>query len=283
MKAPCLSLFLFTAVLAAQPPQGRGGPGSELIRQGSQLDLEGKGVEARAVFQKAIDGAATPAAKANAQRAMAMSWAFDGNCKKTAEYEDMVIAYWKTQEKDAPANAFYQEGEMADEAARVCIDYGEIDAAYDLYKRGHDLGVNEPGISPGRKDLWDYRWEHAQARVAARRGNKAEAAKHVAAAKAVLDDLKQKDAQLYQQQASFFPYLTGYVALYTGDSRTALEDLQKANQNDAFIQCLVGMTYEKLGDKTKATEAYRKAGEVRGHNPPAAFARPFTRKKLGES
>jgi tetratricopeptide (TPR) repeat protein len=291
MRAPRrLILSAFTPILAfiviplsAQPPRGRGGPGSELIHQGTQLDLQGKGDEARAVFQKAIDSAPTPAAKANAQRAMAMSWAFDGDCKKTTEYEELVIDYWKTQEKDAPDRAFYQQGEMANEAARVCLDNGDFDAAYDLYKKGRDLGLKEPDISPARKDLWDYRWAHAQARIAARRGNKAETGKHVMAAKEFLADMKQKDAKLYEQQAAFLPYLTGYVALYTGDSKQALEDLQKANQNDAFIQCLIGMTYEKLGDKTRAMEAYRKAAATDGHNPPAAFARPFTRKKLAEA
>lgn len=263
--------------LSAQRP-----PENEFIRQGVQLDLQGKHAEARAAFQKAIDTAPAPAAKANAQRAMAMSWAFEGNCKKTAEYEDMVIDYWKTQEKDAPDRAFYQQGEMANEAARVCIDHGDLSAAQELYKRGHDLGMKEPGISPARKDLWDYRWEHAQARIAARRGDKAGAGKHVASAKAVLADMRDKDAKLYEQQASFLPYLTGYVAHYTGDYQTALEDLQKANQNDAFIQCLLGMTFEKLGDKTQAMEAYRKAASTKGHNPPAAFARPFAAKKLGE-
>ena len=39
--------------------------------------------------------------------------------------------------------------------------------------------------------------------------------------------------------------------------------------------------YEKLGQKEQATEWYRKAAQFGGHNPPAAFARPFTRKKLG--
>jgi tetratricopeptide (TPR) repeat protein len=235
------------------------------------------------VFQRAIDTAPTPAAKANAQRALAMSWAFEGNCQKTAEYEERVIDYWKTQERETPATAFYQEGEVADEAARVCLDHGELDTAYHLYQRGHDLGLKEPNLSPGRKDLWDYRWEHAQARIAARRGQKAEAERHVAAAKALLDDLQQKDPKLYEQQRNFLPYLTGYVALYTGDNRTALADLQNANQNDAFIQCLIGMAYEKLGDKSKAMEFYRKAADVRGHNPPAAFARPFARKKLEQS
>jgi len=268
--------------LPAQPPPSRGGPENESIRQGIQLDLQGKHAEARAAFQKAIDTAPEPAAKANAQRAMAMSWAFEGNCQKTTEYEEMVIDYWKTQEKDAPDRAFYQQGEMADEAARVCIDHGDLSAAQELYKRGHDLGMKKPGISPARKDLWDYRWEHAQARLAAGRGNKAEAEKHVAAAKSILDDMKQKDEKLYDQQASFLPYLTGYVAYFTGDYQTALEDLQKANQRDGFILCLLGMTLEKLGDKDRAMETYRKAASISGHNPPAAFARPFAARKLGE-
>jgi hypothetical protein len=41
------------------------------------------------------------------------------------------------------------------------------------------------------------------------------------------------------------------------------------------------MTYEKLGEKEKAMECYRKASTTTAHNPPAAFAIPFTRKKLG--
>jgi len=278
-----LPAFLAVAIMTlhVRAQQRPGGERDELVRQGVQLDLEGKGTEARAMFQKAIDNAPTPAAKANAQRAMAMSWAFEGNCKKTAEFENLVIEYWRTQETSAPENAFYQEGEIADEAARVCIDNGDVNTAYELYKKGHDLGLKEPNISAGRKDLWDYRWEHAQARIAARRGNRADAEKHVTAAKSVLEDMKQKDTKLYEQQTNFLPYLTGYVALYTGDYKTALEELQKANPNDPFVQCLMGMAYEKLGDRSKAEEAYRRAAEARGHNPPAAFAHHFARSKVG--
>ncbi|HWC96878.1 MAG TPA: tetratricopeptide repeat protein [Candidatus Sulfopaludibacter sp.] len=270
-----VSLICAAAAMAAPPQGGRGGPGNESLRQANQLDLDGKGAEARVLFQKAIDTAADPAAKANAQRAMAMSWAFEGNCKKTGEYEQMVIDYWATQEAAAPHNAFYQEGEMADEAARVCIDSGDLNAAAQWYKKGHDLGLKEPD-APERKLLWDYRWRHAEARLAARRGNRAEAEKAIAAARADLD----KMTDLKAQQEAFFPYLTGYVALYLGDYQKALTDLQKANQNDAFVQCLLGMTYEKLGDKEKAMECYKKAYAVNGHNPPAAFAKPFARKKI---
>ncbi|HLH40292.1 MAG TPA: hypothetical protein VKX39_14175 [Bryobacteraceae bacterium] len=271
MRFVVAAVLLAPYVLLAQFP-GRG-PASE----GVQLDLEGKRVQARAVFQKAIETATSAAAKANAQRAMAMSWAFEGNCRKTGEYEQMVIDYWATREKDQPQTAFYQEGEMADEAGRVCIDSGDLDAAAEWYRKGHDFGLKEPNISPDRRALWDFRWEHAQARIAARRGNRAEAEKHVAAARAALDRM----SELRSEQEPFFRYLTGYVAFYLGDYKTALEDLQKAQQ-DPFITCMIAQTYEKLGDRDKAMEYYRKAASARGHNPPAAYAIPFARKKLGE-
>src|SRR6266568_2215559 len=96
----CISAaaLLLAGTLCAQPAMpGRGGPPmSESMRQAQQLmrdgkldealaiytkenannqagtvlDLQGKGADARKYFQKAIDWAADPLAKANAQRAM---------------------------------------------------------------------------------------------------------------------------------------------------------------------------------------------------------------------
>ena len=240
------------------------------IAAGNVLDLLGQGEEARKYFAKAIDVSDTPERKAQAQRAMAMSYAFEGNCKKTIEYEERVLQY------QASLNDFFQQGEIADEAARVCIDSGDLDTASKWYQIGHDTGLKEPGIAPARQDLWEFRLEHAQARIAARRGNQPEAQKHVGVAKAILDK------GTNPQQAPFFPYLKGYVAFYAADYKSALEELLKANQNDPFIQCLLAQTYEKLGDKGKAVEFYRKASAATAHNPPAAYAVPFSKKKLAE-
>jgi tetratricopeptide (TPR) repeat protein len=238
------------------------------IAAGSVLDLKGQGEEARKYFQKAIEVADTPEHKAMTQRAMAMSYAFEGNCKGTVEHEQQVFDYYGSVKN------FFQQGEIADEVARVCIDAGDLDTAHHWYRMGHDTGLKEPEIKPARQDLWEFRWEHAQARIAARRGNQADARKHVAAAKA----LHGKGTN--PEQAPFLPYLQGYVAFYAGDYKVALEELLKANQNDPFIQCMIGQTYEKLGDKDKALGYYRKASAAIAHNSTAAYAVPFAKKKL---
>lgn len=246
------------------------------IAAGSVLDLIGQGSEARGYFQKAIDSADTSEHKATAERAMAMSYAFDGNCPKAGEYERRVFDYYGSVKN------FYQQGEIADEAARVCIDASadsrgtsaDLDAAARWYALGRQTGLQEPNIQPARVDLWNFRWQHAQARLAARRGDKAAAQERVVAAKAILDQGK------IPQQAQFFPYLQGYVALYGGDYKAALADLLKANQDDPFIQCVLGRTYEALGDKSKAIDYYQKAAAAISHNPPAAYAVPFAKKRL---
>jgi tetratricopeptide (TPR) repeat protein len=213
---------------------------------------------------------------------MALSHGFEGHCSETVRYEEMVIDYWKTREKEEPQNAFYQEGEMANEAARICIDAGDLATAERMYKRGSELGLREPEPRTHPKSLWDYRQAHALARLAARKGDKVEAQKQVAAARKMLDS----DPTMAANQERFFPYLTGYVALYTNDLATAQADLTKAlsmqgNSNDPFMNALMGMVHEKMGHASVAREWYQKAYDMAtAHNPPAAFARPFARKKL---
>ncbi|WP_025411238.1 hypothetical protein [Gemmatirosa kalamazoonensis] len=271
-----LVVFAIPAVAAAQPG------GNPRMREASRLDMEGKTAEARTLFQQVIDSAADPAARAAAQRAMAMSYAFGGDCANTVKYERMVIDYWRTRERAEPQNAFYQEGEMANEAARVCIDAGNLDEAERMYRLGRELGLKEPEPKTHPASLWEYRTEHALARLAARRGRRDEAMQHVAAARKILD----ADSAMARQQERFFPYLTGYVALYTNDLATAQTDLMRAlvipgNANDPFMHYLLAATFEKRGDAARARALYQKAYDLAtAHNPPAAFVRPNALRKL---
>jgi tetratricopeptide (TPR) repeat protein len=277
-----LSVACLTSGVAAQQGGDRT-PRGDSLRQAQRLDLDGKYAEARAIYQKLIDDAPDPAAKAAAQRRMAVSHGFEGHCSEVVRYEEMVIDYWKTREKAEPQNAFYQEGEMANEAARLCIDAGDLATAERMYRRGAELGNKEPEPRTHPKSLWDFRLTHALARLAARKGDKAEAQRQVAEARKVLDS----DPTMAANQERFFPYLTGYVALYTNDLPTAESELTKAlsmqgNSSDPFMHALLGMVHEKMGHAAVAKEWYQKAYDLATqHTPPSAFARPFARKKLG--
>jgi Flp pilus assembly protein TadD len=238
------------------------------MQVGILLDLEGKYAEARPHLQRAIDLADSPEESARALRSMAMSYAFEGKCAEATPYEQKLYEQYLAQPD------YYQAGEIADELARVCLESGDLDAAESWYRKGYEAGVKEPDLSAARRDLWAFRWENAQARIAARRGDHAAADRHVAAARAALD------TGTNPQQAPFLPYLTGYVAFYAGRYEQALTDLAKANQNDPFILSLMAQALEKTGRAAEATPLYHKIMASSAHNPTAAFSRPLARKKL---
>ena len=239
------------------------------LQSGIVLDLMGRYSEARQFLQKAIDLAPTPENRVSARRAMAMSYAFERDCAGATKYEAPL------HDEYLKASNFFMAGEIANELARVCLESGDLASAEKWYRTGYEAGPKEPDIKPERKDLWDFRWEHAQARLAARRGNAPEARKHVEAAKAIFA------RGTNPEQAPFVPYLVGYVAFYGEEYQTALTELQKANQNDPFILALMAQAYEKLGNQAQATEFYKKALASNAHNPTGAYARPLAKQKLG--
>ena len=258
------ALALFQKALAASP-----GSYQANTQAGVALDLMGRYDEARTYLVKAVDAAGDLQTKTRALRNMAMSYAFESDCAGAVKYASQAVDLFKAE------NDFFNQGEVANELARVCLESGDAGAAYTWYQTGHQMGLKEPDLTEARKDLWEFRWQHAQARIAARRGNAAEARTHVAAAKAALDKGTNPDQEVY------FPYLTGYVAFYGGDYKTALADLMKGNQNDPFIQCLIAQSHEKLGDQAQAKAWYEKVLTSSAHNPTTAYARPIATKKLG--
>jgi len=287
-------------LLAQKPPVAPGSP-EDLVQQGQKLSHEGKQDEALSLYTRALDKnpnlyeahlaagvaldlkgdyaaarehlskaieVAPVDSKPQALRAMAVSYAFEANAFKASEPEMQVFNLRLAKSDTVGA------GEICNELARIYLESGDVDHAGKWYKMGYETVIRKPDLPDADKNLWLFRWESAQARIAARQGKADEAHKHVTAAKAALDKANNP------QQAPFYPYLAGYVAFYTGDYKTAIAELQKADQHDPLILVLLAQAYEKAGDAGQAKNYYQKVMEVNTHNPTNAFARPVARKKL---
>lgn len=238
------------------------------LAAGMALDLQGKYQQARQHLAKAIDEAPA-ASKVQALRTMAVSYAFERNSDEARKYEQQAF--------DAQYNAkqYADAAGTADELARIYLESGDTDNAFQWYQSGHLTALRQPNLSPAEKDLWEFRWESALARIRVRElGRSAEAAKHVAAAKAILDKGDNPD------QARFYPYLSGYVAFYLHDYKTAITELQKGDQKDPFVLSLLAQACEKSGDRAQALDYYRKVLTINTHNPTNAFARPLAKEKV---
>jgi len=300
------SLFLLAAPSLAQqatpPPVPAPGSPADLVQKGERLSREGKQDEALALYRQALDNSpdlyeahlasgvaldlkgdyatarehfthvidlAPADSRVQALRAMAISYAFEGDAATAGEFETRVF------DSRLAKSDLIGAGETCNELARIHLESGDPDRAYEWYKLGYETASRQPDLSAADKNLWLFRWESAQARVAARRDKADQAPQHIAAAKAALDKANNPD------QSRFYPYLTGYVAFYTGDYKTAIVEFQKADQHDPLILALLGEAFEKSGDAGRAKDYYRKVLEVNSHNPANAFARPLAKKKLG--
>jgi tetratricopeptide (TPR) repeat protein len=257
-------MSLIAGALRAQSPADS----TSLLAQGVALDLDGHYAEARAKLSQAIERAPTDSAKARPRRALAVSYAFTCDTREVGHYERQVI------DAATAAKDFNSAADVSNELARMLLECGDLSDALTTYRSGHTLALRQANLTDSARDLWDFRWEHAQARIAARQGHAGDARAHVAAAQAILDKGTNPD------QKRFFPYLTGYVALYTGDYKTAITDLQAADQRDPFILCLLAMAYERSGDPAAAAPYYHKILDLKTHNPNMAYARPMARRKL---
>ena len=288
------SLLAVAALVAAMPAvaatqRGPSTPQTDSLRQASKLDLDGEYAKARAIFQGLIDGAPDPAAKSQAQRALAISYAFTGECASAAILENRVIDYWATREQAEPQNAFYQEGEVSNEAARICFDAGDYEAAEKYYRRGSELGLREPKPKTHPASLWDFRLTHALARITVRRGDAEEAGKLVDRARKILDG----DKMMAAQQERFFPYLEGYVEMYTPFTLGsniyyyAERNLKKAvefpgNENDPYVNWLLSEFYAIRMYSTPQMMEYchRAIARATAHNPPSAFVHAHAKECL---
>ncbi|MGH9521024.1 MAG: tetratricopeptide repeat protein [Terriglobales bacterium] len=241
---------------------------------GTILDLEGKYAEARKHLQEAINTASNDRQKASARRSLAVSYFFERNAKGAEAAEKPLI------DEDMAKKDYAGSADISNELGRLLLESGDYEGALKYYRMGHQA-AKQADISPEQHALWDWRWENAHARIMIRQGKKAEAQKDIDEGKKALDKTSAEDQKA---QAQYWPYLTGYVAYYSGDYEKAIADLKdasdKANGRDPFILALLAQAYEKTGKKDEAMDLYKKIMTMNLHNPTGAYARPIARKKL---
>ena len=238
------------------------------LTAGIVLDLEGEYDKARKYLLQAVEFA-PPERRVQALRTTAVSYAFTCDLSQVLRYEKLAYDAQLQDQKLTDAAG------TANELARIELECGDTANATTWYKTGYDTALRKNDLSEADSDLWNFRWENAKARIAAREGKPKQADADVAAAKAILDKGKIPDQQ------RFYPYLTGYVAFYEGNYKTAIEELQKADQKDPFILALQAQAYGKTGNREDAMKLYRQILTINSHNPTNAFARPLAKKNLG--
>jgi tetratricopeptide (TPR) repeat protein len=234
------------------------------------LDLAGHYAEARRHFGKAIE-LAPEGVKDQALRMMGVSYVFTGDSGKAARYFRQVF------ERQIASGNFVSAAEVANELGRVYLEFGDLDSASRWYRMGYVTAARQPTRSASEIDLADLRWAHAQARIAARKGDAEEARRQEVVVKGLLDKGTNPDQQIQQ------PYVLGYVHFYLMEYAGAVEALQKADASDPFILVLLGKAYEQLGSQVRARESYRKALASTSHAVNNAFARRIARQKLQDT
>lgn len=234
---------------------------------GKALDLAGRYPEAREHLERAIS-LAPDGSKNQALAAMGTSFAFE------ARPEDAARFYRRSFDAQMEAKDLAGAAGTANALGRVYLESGNTQKAEQWYRTGYETARRIPHMPANQLALWDMRWAHAQGRIAARRGQRAQALQHAAAVKRLMPTVADEN------QRAAYPYLVGYIDFYTRHYKTAIESLKQGSQEDVFVLGLIAESYRKLHDAPHAREYFERVLAGTGHNINAAFSRPAARAYL---
>ena len=232
---------------------------------GIALDLQGNYGTARDHLRRALSRAPENG-RGTALSALAISFAFEAKTADAAKF------YQQLFDDQIAAGTLDAAAGTANGLARLYLEFGVPDQAQAWYRTGYDTAKKLAGLPADQVDLWEMRWQHAQSRLAARRGDATAAASHAAALKALIDKGGENAKQL-----PIYQYLVGYNAFHLGDYEKAIAELQKADQTDPFILGLIAQTLEKRGDAAGAKSYWTKVLTLNGHSLQNAIVRERAR------
>lgn len=239
------------------------------LARGIVLDLMGRYSDARTDLARAIE-LATAENRETALDAMAVSLAFESRADEAARFLQKAFDAASAERPGAAA-------EQANALGRLFLECGDTANARRWYRTGYETAHRQPDEPGSQLDLWEFRWLHAQARIAARERKADEARAKAEAARALM-----ASAPSLADQGPTIAYLEGYLALYAGDAAGASMALRRADQQDPFVLMLEARAADKIGDRAAAEHFWRLVLMVNSHSLQNAFARPAARKALHE-
>jgi tetratricopeptide (TPR) repeat protein len=236
---------------------------------GILLTLKGQYPEARSHLQRALKVAPSTMVRHQAAGTLALSYAFEGNLEALQrEYENLR----RQQLADSDASG---AAASARSLGRILLEAGDIAGGRKWYEVGYQEWKPQPGQAESEQLLWDLRWRHMQARIAAREGKLDDAKRLLSEFEALMQKRGRasEDREIYR-------WVAGYVAYYAKDYDGAIAHLTQGNLEDPFILDLIGRSYEAKGDLTNARQYYRRVMESNVYNLQSAIARPHARAML---
>ena len=231
---------------------------------GRALDLEGRHRDARVHLEQALK-LAPDAERNDALTTLGISYAFESKPDEAARY------YQRAFDADVQADNRAAAAGRANALGRIYLESGNLEKAEQWYTTGYEMARKIPSLPASQAALWEMRWHNALSRIAARRGQREAARKHAGEVKALLDRGGNEN------QAVFYPYLLGYIAFFAKDYKGAADELLKGDLDDPFVLGLIAQSYQRLGDRAKAEEYFRKVLAIPSHSINSAFARPQAR------
>jgi tetratricopeptide (TPR) repeat protein len=236
---------------------------------GILLDLRGQHVEARGHLDQAVRLAPSSTVRHQAMAAVALSFAFEG---KLADVQRQYEALRQQQHSDGDSSG---AAASARAIGRIFQEVGDVAIARKWYELGYREWRPGPDEPASEHLLWELRWQHMQARLAARERRIDQARRHLAEFEAVMQRRNKvaEDTDIYR-------WVAGYVAYYAKEYDRAIAELSQGNLADPFILNLIAMSYEARGDPSSARQYYRRTLESNVHNLSAAVARPHARGRL---
>jgi tetratricopeptide (TPR) repeat protein len=236
---------------------------------GILLNIKGQYPEARTHLERAVAVAPTPTVRHQAMQTLALSYAFEG------KYDEVTREYERVRRQQLTDGDASGAAASARSLGRILLEAGDIANGRKWYEIGYQEWKPQSSQPESERLLWDLRWRHMQARIAAREGKIDEARKHLAEFEALM-----KKRGRLNEDNGIFRWVAGYVAFYAKDYDGAITQLTQGDVGDPFILDMIGKAYEAKGDLTNARQYYRRVMESNVYNLQSAIARPHARAKL---